>query len=212
MNKQPDDEMPQFGGTNFDWSTAYRRLADWRTSLIHGENPSAEETARILRERARNLATPLDEATGVETTELLVFTLAGGRFGLRVAQIETVLPLQRATPVPCTPSVIYGLTNHHGEVVVVLDLRPYLGLDAPEAGMQRGIVVVTGSAGRKFGILGESLIGIESLETAKIIPMPAFLMNGTDSPLVGTTPDMVTLFDPEHLAHDPRLMVNEGFD
>ncbi|MEA2781507.1 MAG: purine-binding chemotaxis protein CheW [Rhodospirillaceae bacterium] len=212
MNKQPGDEMPQLGGTSFDWSMAYRRLAEWRTSLSHGGNPSAEETARILRERARQLARLPDDAIGVETTELLVFALAGGRFGLRVAQIETVIPLQRATPVPCTPSVVHGLTNHHGEVVVVLDLRPYLGLDVPEEGIQRGIVVVTGSAGRKFGILGESLIGIESLETAKIIPMPAFLMDGKEGPLVGTTPDMVTLFDPEHLAHDPRLMVNEGFD
>jgi len=76
---------------------------------------SPEEVRRILWERARALARPLEEApVPTEVLELLVFSLAEGQYGIETAHVQKVFPLRDLTPVPCTPSFVLGVANYRG--------------------------------------------------------------------------------------------------
>ncbi|MBI2494179.1 MAG: chemotaxis protein CheW, partial [Candidatus Rokubacteria bacterium] len=84
----------------------------------------ADETARILQDRARALAKPLEEPSAPgETLDLLLFGLAGERYGIDAAHVLEVVQLPELVPVPCTPPVVLGVVNHRGRVLTVLDLR-----------------------------------------------------------------------------------------
>ncbi|MBI2158723.1 MAG: chemotaxis protein CheW, partial [Candidatus Rokubacteria bacterium] len=84
----------------------------------------ADETARILQDRARALAKPLEEPSAQgETLDLLVLGLAGERYGIDAAHVLEVVQLPELVPVPCTPPVVLGVVNHRGRVLTVLDLR-----------------------------------------------------------------------------------------
>lgn len=203
----PDGKTGAAKGPGFDWAGAYARL---QTSEAGGFERSAEATRAILRQRAAAFARLTDLRAQAEVVELLVFTLGGSRFGLRVDQLEAVVPLAGAVPVPCTPPIVHGVTNHRGEAIAILDLRPYFGLPRDAGAESSGVAVLVVAAGRKYGILGEELVGIRRIESSAIVPAPALMVEERESPLAGVTDDMVVLLNAEYLAHDPRLIVNEA--
>lgn len=206
----PDAKSRLAKGSGFDWAGAYARLARLQTAGEEGRELAAEAVGGILRQRAAAYAKPANEGAQVEVVELLVFALGGSRFGLRVDQLEAVVPLAGAMPVPCTPPVIHGVTNYRGEAVAVLDLRPYFGLPRDDGAAAAGVAILVAAEGRKYGVLSEELVGIRRIESSKIIPAPALMTEEREGPLAGVTEEMVVLLNAEYLAHDPRLIVNEA--
>ncbi len=196
----------------FDWEATYRRLATWQASLEGDTLISAEETTRILRDRARVLAKPKQMAASEESIDLLVFALGDGRFGMRIGQIEAVIPLQGTTPVPCTPRSIFGVTNYSSEILAVLDLRPYVGIPVADQAPTGGVVVVVQALDRRFGMLATAVVGIDRIAASKLTPMPVFQSSGQENGMEGITLEMVILLEAEHLAHDPNQTVNDGLD
>src|SRR3990172_12567895 len=117
---------------------------------------SPEEVKRILRERAEALAKPVEEArTPTEPLELLVFSLAGERYGIETAQVLEVVPLRGLTPVPCTPPFVLGVVNHRGRIRPVLDLRRLFELATPGV-PEGGRVVAVEAGGMTFGIFADA--------------------------------------------------------
>ncbi len=64
--------------------------------------------------------------------EILVFELAGQRFGIRSMNALEVLRAATLTDSPTAPEAIEGLLNLRGRIVPVLDLRQTLNLPAQE--------------------------------------------------------------------------------
>ncbi|AKF84082.1 CheW protein [Myxococcus fulvus] len=55
--------------------------------------------------------------------EVLLFTLAGQRYGLPTEDVRELVRAVRLTPLPRAPDVVEGLLNLHGQLLPVLDLR-----------------------------------------------------------------------------------------
>lgn len=64
-----------------------------------------------------------DAEVAQELREILVFEVAGQRYGLPVADVREVLRAVPPTPLPRAPAIIEGIINVRGAVVAVLDIR-----------------------------------------------------------------------------------------
>lgn len=193
------------------WQEAYAGLEEARRGTLGaGQERPPEEVTRILKARAQALARPLEETTTLtEVLELLVFSLAGERYGIETAYILEVVPLREQTPVPCTPPFVLGVVNYRGRILPVLDFRRLL--DLAEQGIAEGSRVVAVEAeGMTFGILADAVSGVERIGAHEVAPPPMAPTGGRQSLIKGVTGEMVAVLDLKGLARDPRITVNEG--
>jgi purine-binding chemotaxis protein CheW len=65
----------------------------------------------------------------VNTHQFCTFYLAGHYFGVDVLKVQEVIRYQEMTRVPLAPSVVRGLINLRGQIVMAIDLRRRLELN-----------------------------------------------------------------------------------
>ncbi len=70
------------------------------------------------------------EAVAGSTREVLVFEVAGQKYGLPTDDVRELVRAVAITPLPSAPAVIEGVVNVRGRVVPVLDLRARFHLPA----------------------------------------------------------------------------------
>lgn len=192
-----------------DWRETYARLERARHALEAGENRPPEEIRRILRERARALARPLEKVrVPTEVLELLLFSLGGGRYAIETAHVLEAVPLRALTPVPCTPPVILGVINHRGRILPVLDFRRLFG-SAGQGVTEGSRVVVVEAGGMTFGIYADAVAGTVRIAAHELAPPPAGPAGGRQGFIRGVTGEMVAVLDVQALGQDPRIVVNE---
>jgi purine-binding chemotaxis protein CheW len=74
-------------------------------------------------------------------TPLVLFTVAGATFGVRETFVSEVARVPSITSVPRVPAWLRGVTNLRGDIVSVVDLRLYLGLEPTSIHTGRLVVV-----------------------------------------------------------------------
>ena len=192
-----------------DWQEVHARLEQARRAVEATERLSAEEAGRILKERARALARPVEKAvTQAEAVELLVFSLGTERYGIETAHVVEVIPLRELTPVPCTPASVLGVVNHRGRILPVLDLRRLFGL--ADQGMPEGSrVVAVEAGGMRFGIFAGAVTGTVRVGAEEVAVLPATPAADRQGLIRGVTGEMVAVLDLDALSQDPRITVNE---
>lgn len=187
--------------------TGARQTVDWGEADAGAER-APDEARRILVERARALAKPLDEAPSPGAiVEVLVFSLSGERYGIRAASVLEVIPLRDLVPVPGTPPAVLGIMNHRGRVLPVLDLRRVFELTGEGAG-DSGRVVAARSGGSTFGLFAETIVAVVTVDAQALSARPSGSRGGRDPFVLAVTSDMVAVLDIEALADDPRITVN----
>lgn len=192
-----------------DWQEAHARLERTRRALESGGELPPEEVKRILRDRAQALARPREGApTPTEVLNLLVFSLAGERYGIETAHVVEMLRLRELTPVPCTPSFVLGVVNHRGRILPVLDVRRLFDL-AGEGVAEASRLVAVEAGGMTFGILAEAVAGVVRIGAHEVGAPPVASTAGRRAFIRGVTGEMVAVLDLEALARDPGIVVNE---
>lgn len=192
-----------------DWQEAHVRLERARRALESGGDLPREEVARILRDRALALATPLDDAApAAEMIELLVFSLAGERFGVEIARVLEVTALRELIPVPCTPAFVLGVINYRGRIVTVLELRRLLNLPGEGVAKGRGVIVVE-AGGMTFGTVADTIAGTLSVPAHQVAPPPEAFTGLRLALTRGITDALITVLDLDALARTPEIVVND---
>ncbi len=168
-----------------------------------------EEVQRILEERARSLARPLESDEARDAITFVVLTVGRERYGVDITKVRETHPLQRFTPVPGTPEFWSGIVNVRGTLYPLLNLRRYLGLPEDDgSGAARKVVLVDG-AGLTVGLLVDDAPGSQTVPRGEIGPP---LAGGTDtgrSVTSGFTRDLLAVLDVETMLADPRLAIRE---
>lgn len=194
-----------------NWQAAYSRLEQTRKAIEAGGERSSDEIKRILRDRAHALAKPLAEVRRpAEVLDLLVFSLAGERYGVETAHVLEVISLRELTAVPCTPPVILGVVNHRGRILPVLDLRRLLGLT--DQGIAEGSrVVAVEAGGMTYGIFADAMAGTIQVAADEIAHSSAIAPTGGRQAFIRgvTGEEMIAILDLEVLGRDQRIVVNE---
>jgi purine-binding chemotaxis protein CheW len=186
----------------FDWAAAHARLAG---ALEPAQPRSAEEARDVLERRARALAAPRarEEPAG-ELVDVVTFSLAGERYALPAAAVLEVFPLEQLTRLPRTPPFLLGVCNHRGRILPVVELESLLDV-APRPRERRHAIVVE-RHGNAFAIAADAVEETAPRRLDPLSPPPA----GETSAVRGVTADLVTVLDPDALASDPRLEIDDA--
>lgn len=179
-----------------NWSDAYARLERWRQGLA----AEAElGPAEVLRQRAQALAQPEQAARQADQDQqFLLFSRAGAAYAVAAGQVQEVFPLPDLTAVPGTPPHIPGVVIHRGKVLTVVDLSGLVGTPDPET-LSGGYVVAVATAGKAFGLLAETVVGMMPVAAADLAPHSGSLSGERQPYIRAVTPDMAGVVDVDAL-------------
>jgi len=117
------------------------------------------------------------------STRYVQFTIADTHYAVPQAFVTELDRVPRVTIVPQTPPWLRGVTNVRGDVLSVVDLRRFLGLDATSDQTGRLIVVRLVDEEFALGLLVDGVHQIVSLEADAIRP-PASPLEGPLAPFL----------------------------
>jgi purine-binding chemotaxis protein CheW len=194
---------------SIDWREIERRMDNARAAIENAWSPTAEETQRILKERARALARePEAEAPADQRIEGLAFLLAHETYAFESRFVREVFPLEHLTPLPCTPAFVLGIVNLRGEILSVVDIKKLF--DLPDKGLtDLNKVIVLQSGGMHFGILADAIGSVHCIPRAEIQPPLPTLTGIRQDYLLGVTAERLIFLDAEKLLSDEKLIVHE---
>jgi purine-binding chemotaxis protein CheW len=124
----------------------------------------------LFRERARELARVAHRQDDDAHAPYALIRLGGERFGVRVGDVREFVHLNGLTPVPLAPAHVAGQVNLRGEILVVVDIRPLLGVSMAAPAME---IVVVRADDMPFGILAEAIDDIRDVSAADRVPAPS---------------------------------------
>lgn len=116
--------------------------------------------AEVLRARAEALAAPLQEEIDGRRAALLLFCVAGERYGVAAEMVREVRPLRQITRLPHSPAALQGITRVRSDVVGVFDLPQLLGIPA-EPGSRDWLVVLDDGQRCPLGLAAEIVEGVD---------------------------------------------------
>lgn len=175
---------------------------------VDAQEPDATAASRILAERARALAKPLEAARDRgDVVELLVFSVAGERYGIAAASVLEVIALREVVALPGTPGAVLGIVNHRGRVLPVVDLRRVFDLTG-EGVAEDGRAVVVRAGASTLGVFADSIVGMVHVDAGELRTRSVTPTVRADR-LLAATSDMTGVLDVEALVDDPRVTVND---
>ncbi len=192
-----------------DWNEIRARLGDAQAASERIWRPGADETRRILHDRALALAAESDTVQAhdlrVETVE---FILAHERYAIASSYVREVYPLENLTPLPCTPEFVIGIVNLRGEILSVIDIRKFF--DLPKEGLpDLNKIIVLKSENLIFGILADVILGVRHISIAEIQTSLPTLTGVREKYLRGVTSDRTVVIDAGKLLADEGIVVQE---
>ena len=192
-----------------DWAEVRARLDAAQAAGEQAWAPGADQTKRILRERALALAAePGETQTLADSIEVVEFLLAHERYAVESSYVREVYPLENLTPLPCTPGFVLGIVNLRGEILSVIDLKKFF--DLPEKGLtDLNKVIVLQSGNMLFGILADVIAGVRRIPVSDIQPFLPTLTGVREEYLKGVTPGRTVILDAEKLLTDESIIVQE---
>jgi len=186
---------------------------------------SAEETQRILLERAKEYAEVSegefaggDSRSSGETIRLVTFLICGENYGIGLSYVNEVRILPRITPIPCTPIFVKGAVNIRGKIFSVVDVRTFLNISSSAQNEFKKVLIVE-AAGLELGILVDDVISVVDVPLAEINPPADVLLRSRKEHIRGVyisgdmeesaTEEMLIILDVESLFSTPDIIVNE---
>jgi purine-binding chemotaxis protein CheW len=113
--------------------------------------------------------------------QLVVFELAGEAYGVNVAQVQSIIPMQKIVTVPGAPSFIEGVVNLRGAVVPVVDLCRRFELSLPangEDGSKRKPVIVIAELDElQVGLIVDKVTEVTKIPEETIEPPSPLLVS-----------------------------------
>jgi purine-binding chemotaxis protein CheW len=101
--------------------------------------------------------------------QLLVFSIGGCHYALRLLMVERVLSMVEVSPLPNAPAVALGVINYHGTIVAVVDIRRPLNSSLREYGVADQLVVAR-TARRMLLFPVDEVLGIREIVADSVAP------------------------------------------
>lgn len=101
----------------------------------------------------------------------VVFRLADEEYAIPVAQVNSIIRYESATPVPRSPAAVLGVINMRGRIVPVVDLLKRFKGVFFEPGPLARIVVAEGESGA-VGVAVDSANEVAEIDPESVRPVP----------------------------------------
>jgi len=106
---------------------------------------------------------PAESHPAARQARACLVELAGTRFAVEVRHAREVVVFDELTMVPLAPAHLLGVVNLRGSVLPLVDIRPFLGLEATRATREDRALVVE-CDGVQAALLIDEVAGLEPLD------------------------------------------------
>lgn len=211
---------------DFDWESAYQRIAAANAALTGLDETSPEVVQQIWARRAAQLAqVPAQEDEG-EQIELVLVQLGREIHGLEAQYVHDLRPAEQITRVPRVPGWVAGVVNLRGRILSVIDLKRFFGLAQAEANGERKTtpgpdLVVIETPDMEVALLADDVLAVETLPARQVQDTTDTIwgvrpeyVRGVAERRSGDTPtngegSMLVVLDLPALLADERLIIHE---
>lgn len=145
---------------------------------------------RVLEERARRLAQVEEAQEAGGELEVVTFRLAGETYALESRFLRAVARLERPALLPGGDPSLFGVMAWRGDLLLLRDVRPVLGLAAPPREGEGHVLVVEGDRAA-FGVVVDAPGTSMRIPLREVGPLPG----GARAYVRGVTPDAVVVLD-----------------
>lgn len=112
--------------------------------------------------------TATDSSSGGER-QIVAFSLGQETYGVDIASVREIIPIQKIVPVPRAPDFVEGIINLRGRIVPVLDLRKQFGFEEKKGDPNQRIVLVE-SGQESIGVIVDSVSSVLRISEGSIEP------------------------------------------
>ena len=192
-----------------DWELVRRRVTAAQAALEGRWEKSPEDTRRILRARAQELARePAGEIETGEFLEVVEFLVGGERYGVESRHVREIHPVKELTTLPGVPAFVLGVINLRGRIVSVVDFKRLFEL--PEKGLSdMNKAVIISAAEMELGILADEVTGLRRIPAPSLQPSLPTLTEIRAEYLRGVSADRLVVLDAEKILADSKLVVRD---
>jgi purine-binding chemotaxis protein CheW len=138
----------------------------------------------------------------------VLLSIASAHYAVREAFVTELERVPTITPVPHVPAWVRGVTNLRGDILSVIDMRTFLGLDAASSHSARMLVVRLLNEDFATGLLVDSVDRIVSVPPDRITP-PESSLDGPLAPYLTGMCEieqrLVAVLDLEQLLRSPEI-------
>jgi purine-binding chemotaxis protein CheW len=113
----------------------------------------------------------------------VLLSIASAHYAVREAFVTELERVPKITPVPHVPAWVRGVTNLRGDILSVIDMRTFLGLDAAASHSARMLVVRLLNEDFATGLLVDGVDRIVSVPPNQITP-PESSLDGPLAPFL----------------------------
>jgi purine-binding chemotaxis protein CheW len=195
---------------SIDWKQVRQYLAEAALATEEASRLSPDRARVILEERARQLGRvpPPPPAPG-EVLQVVTFTLGGERYAIGTNHVREVIRLGEGyARLPGAPAFVFAAVNLRGEILTVLDLRPFFGIAQREPG-EHSRIVVLGAEYVEFGLLVEDAHEVVVVRRDQLLDPPASVTGPGREYLLGVTSEALIVLDGGVLLRHRRLFVDQ---
>ena len=135
---------------------------------------SPEERSSINKIMIESEDKPFEEKVATDTLRVLAFSLNEENYCIEITEAKKVFTPGIVTRVPNAAPFVKGVTNLHGAIIPLIDIRPFLGLVGGEV-TQTSKTIVTEMKDGLVGIVVDKIFEAREIEKDSIQPPLATL-------------------------------------
>ena len=109
--------------------------------------------------------------------QYLTFEIDGEDYGVEIANVKEIIPIQPITWVPDMPDFIEGITNLRGDLIGVLDVRKRFGKLPKEYDESTCIIVIIHNEYALLGLIVDAIKETATIQEEQIAPPPSAKLN-----------------------------------
>jgi purine-binding chemotaxis protein CheW len=107
-----------------------------------------------------------------DVTQICTLTLNNLLLGIRVGDVQEVLPAQTLTPVPLMPPAVAGLLNLRGQIVSAVDMRCVLHLPPRSEDSPPPMHVIVRHGQETLSLMVDDVGEILQISSQRLLPPP----------------------------------------
>ncbi len=181
--------------TSPQWDAIHREIQ--LTAELLEDELSTSQLNALLAQRAKQFATDVQSLSNFQQRYFLKFTVGNEIYGIDVQTVQTIVTLQRLTPVAGAPPHYVGITNVKGQILSALSLPIFFGLSSSVDLAKTSFVIAVQLNDMRLGILADMVHEVLTISAEQVSTHTS-----DDPSFIVSLPDGTSLLDLMSIAND----------
>lgn len=199
---------PHRQDAKIDWAAIKDRLNSVSRAMDDSEQLTAEQARATMAARAQRLAeVPATKLDDKQVLEVVQFSISGERCAIETRFVNEVIREESVAPIPAVGNCFAGVTNLRGQIVLVVNLEPLLGLETSVKA--RAQLLVLGETRPELAIIVEEIDQVLRVRREDVLELSSG-MGSLREIACGCTPDARVILDGEALLQCDDFYIEEN--